>query len=106
MEYYKLGDLIKQAEQLGATYCRISFVNETSYGNIINHEPFIEHFFFNDENKEVCLIVLSENLFELFGMTIFEQPRIWDSSLFNKPLMGPPTNLKTLCVQRLIRPLN
>lgn len=105
MERYKLGELKEQAKQLGATYSRITFVPFTYYTNVLRKEPFIEHFF-NDENKEVCLIVLSENLFELTGMTIFEQPRIWDTLLFNNPMIGQPTNLDSCYIQKLINSLN
>lgn len=100
MERHKLGELKEQAKQLGATYSRIAFLPVTYYTNVLRKEPFIEHFF-NDEHKEVCLIVLSENLFELCGMTIFEQPRIWDTSLFNNPFIGRPTNLNSLYVNPL-----
>ena len=92
--------LVEKAKQHGATYSRLSFV-KTYYGQ---KEGFIEHFF-NDENKEVALIILAKQMYELSGITIFDSPRIWDQTFLQHPNIGEPVDLDTLCVRQLVNPL-
>ena len=97
MKRYNLSELEKEAIELGAIYFKHYFI-PVCYTNPNRQEVWATHFF-NSDHKEVCMLINSAALYELCGLTIFEQPRIWGEKFFNGANMGKPIDIHTFCVK-------